>query len=111
MSRVLTILFFTYSLIFPYLHADVNILIIGSEKDSSEYHTMSGNSKAFSASKVKSELQKILNGAGLGSVNISLEERYKTNYFVEGSSSISYYQFCSNLAFVEAYAQYHYCTD
>ena len=60
------------------LVADVNILIIGSTKDSSEHRSIKGDSKAFSPELIKDELQKILEGVELGKVNITLLDRYQT---------------------------------
>lgn len=65
------------------LYADVNVLIIGSEKDSGEHRGIRGNSQAFSPLLLKEELHKILAGAKLGKVNVSLEERFS----VQGGSS------------------------
>ena len=55
--------------------ADVDVLIIGSTKDSSEY-IYGGSATAFNPTQVRNELYNILNGAGLGNVNVVLEERY-----------------------------------
>ena len=57
------------------LHADVNVLIIGSEKDSVESRRVRGKSQAFSPAGIKTHLEKILGGAGLGSVNVVLKDR------------------------------------
>ena len=55
--------------------ADVNVLIIGAEKDSVESRRVRGKSQAFSPAGVRAELEKILGGAGLGTVNVVLEDR------------------------------------
>jgi len=82
------------------LTADVNVLIIGSTKDSGERFSGSGywtsqkpykapNSKAFSQTKIATELKNILNGAGMGTVNVTSEERYKADS-IPGWSVYSY---------------------
>jgi Divergent InlB B-repeat domain/Bacterial Ig domain len=56
--------------------ADLNVLVIGSTKDSSEVVTLSGaTSKAFNPIGITNELKKILSGAGLGTVNVVLIDR------------------------------------
>ena len=54
---------------------DVNILIIGSEYDSTSGY-VNGSSSKFSPAGIKSHLQNILSGAGLGTVKVEVEERY-----------------------------------
>ncbi|HSR87361.1 MAG TPA: Calx-beta domain-containing protein, partial [Pontiella sp.] len=55
---------------------DVNILIIGSAHDSSEHSWITADSEAFSPTGIATELQSILAGAGLGTANVVVEERY-----------------------------------
>ncbi len=55
--------------------ADLNVLIIGSEKDSVESRRVRGKSQAFDPADIKRHLEKILGGAGLGSVNVVLMDR------------------------------------
>ena len=57
---------------------DVNILIVGSEKTTNNNYRFNADSQAFSAAKVKTELQNILDGANLGNVNISIEDYHST---------------------------------
>ena len=77
--------------------ADVNVLIIGSTRDSGEMHSASGpawnksrkavfppDSSAFNPTNIASELQSILNGAGLGTVNVTVRERYAQDMIAWG---------------------------
>lgn len=70
--------------------ADINVLIVGSTRDSGEKFVGSGSwtsqkpyrsptSRAFSHTKIATELKNILNGANIGSVNVSSEERYRSD--------------------------------
>jgi MBG domain len=59
-------------------YADVNVLIIGSTKDSADNASISYSSDPFVPTTIKTELVKILSGAGMGAVNVTLEDRYHT---------------------------------
>jgi len=75
------------------LFADVNVLIIGSTKDSTDHYSISGTSQTFSPTQIRSELQSILDGAGLGTANVTLEDRYN---YISGDYSynlISWFHF------------------
>ena len=56
------------------LYADVNVLIVGSTQDTG--NAFGGTSDPFSPTDVATHLDSILSGAGLGPVNVTLEERY-----------------------------------
>ncbi len=60
-----------------HLSADVNVLIIGSTKDASERFT-SAQSKPFSPTEIGTHLKKILEQDGRGTVNVTIEDRYRT---------------------------------
>jgi Bacterial Ig domain len=60
--------------------ADLNVLIVGTSKDATDYSSTYGNSKAFDITKVRTELEKILTGAGMGTVQVSLHD-FKANYY------------------------------
>lgn len=78
-------------LIFPnQLHADVNVLIIGSTKDSGEMHPANvwasdkkaphvPTSKPFSPTEVRTQLQNILAQDGRGAVNVTVLDRYRAD--------------------------------
>jgi hypothetical protein len=87
--------------IFETFAADVNVLIIGSSRDSSERYDGSGwwnsqkpfhnsDSVAFSPNKVGTELKSILSGAGIGSVNVVTKERYQSATNHNGYPAYSY---------------------
>ena len=59
------------------LAADVDVLIIGSERDSTQNWRISATDRTpFSAAGIKTQLENILGGAGLGSVNVEYQDRY-----------------------------------
>lgn len=61
--------------------ADLKILIIGSSRDSTDDGLItSGNSDAFTATSIESELENILAGAGLGVPNVTLLDRSAEGY-------------------------------
>ncbi len=73
--------------------SSVQVLVIGCSRDSGEQHRAPGsweNEKAlsdptsapFSPTKIATELENILSGAGLGSVNVVVEDRYQ--YHADG---------------------------
>lgn len=57
--------------------AEVNVLIIGSTKDTTSFRSISAKSVAFSPTDIRDQLQKILDGARLGKVKVVLEDRCK----------------------------------
>jgi uncharacterized repeat protein (TIGR02543 family) len=57
------------------LLADVNVLIIGNTQPYHDYSYTNQTTPAFDPTAVRSELEKILTGAGLGAVNVTLESR------------------------------------
>jgi uncharacterized repeat protein (TIGR02543 family) len=59
--------------------ADVNVLIIGSTSDSADNGWVIGSSDAFSPTAIRSELQSILAGAGLGTVNVVHQDLYSAS--------------------------------
>jgi len=79
------------SLIFSnHLPADVNVLVIGSSRDSGERHNsgvwwnatkpaFTPASKAFSPTAVGTQLQSILAQDGRGTVNVTVLDRYRTD--------------------------------
>ena len=93
----ITLLMFANQLI-----ADVNVLIIGSTKDSGERHNSSvswnaqkpaftPNSKAFSPTEIRTQLQSILAQDGRGTVNVTLIDRYRADAITEiGWTAYSY---------------------
>ena len=57
-------------------HADVNVLIVGSGRDTAaDYYAISGDSQPFLATKIRDELESILLGANVGNVNVTLLDR------------------------------------
>ncbi|MCH7228130.1 choice-of-anchor D domain-containing protein, partial [Haloferula sp. A504] len=72
--------------------ADVNVLIIGSAVDSGDTFT-NANSDPFSPAGIATHLDNILSGAGVGAVNVTVEERFATATTVLGHSTR-----CHNLA-------------
>jgi hypothetical protein len=72
----------------PGLHAqstaDLNVLIVGSTSDGGD--RFGGQSDPFVPTEIATELESILAGAGLGSVNVDVEERYTTANDAFGSS-------------------------
>lgn len=90
-------------LIIPnHLFADVNVLIIGSSKDSGEGHNsgvswnsskpaFTPNSKAFSPTEISTQLQSILAQDGRGAVNVTVLDRYRSDAITEiGWTAYSY---------------------
>ena len=78
-----------------HLLADVNVLIVGTTKDKGA-ETGWKDSKPFNIVKVKTELEKILSGANLGTVNVSLHDfsangRYGNSLIGEFYSDITSY--------------------
>ena len=71
--------------------ADVNVLIVGSTHDTSEFNT-SANSTPFSpsATSIAACLQSILEAADLGTVNVSTRERYASGTSTLGDSTAAY---------------------
>jgi len=76
------------------LLADVNVLIIGSSKDSGEMHPANvwafdkkapyvPNSKAFSPTAIGTQLQSILAQDGRGAINVTVLDRYRTDAITE----------------------------
>jgi Bacterial Ig domain/Bacterial Ig-like domain len=59
----------------PSFSADIDVLIIGSTTDSTADGAVSGTSSAFDPTAVRTYLQSILAGAGVGTVNVALENR------------------------------------
>ena len=55
--------------------ADLNVLIVGSTGDSTLTTSATGTSGAFDPTAVRTYLQNILQGAGVGSVNVVVENR------------------------------------
>ncbi len=87
MALAISITFLIFS---NQLFADVNVLIIGSTKDSGERHNSSvwwnaqkaaftPNSKPFSPTEVGTQLQSILAQDGRGAVNVTVLDRYRTD--------------------------------
>lgn len=69
--------------------ADVNVLIVGSTKDSSE--RFGGSSKPFSPTAIRTELNSILSGcSGLGNVNVTVSDRYATDTTVLATTVYAY---------------------
>ncbi len=63
----------------PAFCADVNVLIVGTSRDATQYSSSYGSSKAYDITKVRAELEKILVGAGMGTVEVSLHD-FGANY-------------------------------
>lgn len=67
---------------------DLNVLVIGSTRDSSEQ--FGGTSKPFSPIAIGTQLRSILAGSGLGSVNVVVTDCYATGTTVMGSNTSAY---------------------
>jgi uncharacterized repeat protein (TIGR02543 family) len=91
MALAISITFLIFS---NQLFADVNVLIIGSSKDSGEMHPANvwafdkkapyvPNSKPFSPTAVGTQLQSILAQDGRGTVNVTVLDRYRSDAITE----------------------------
>jgi hypothetical protein len=76
--------------------ADVNVLVIGSDTDLSGMYQM-GDKATPSAAGVKTQLENILGGASLGTVNVVLQETYDYKGYVVNGTRAGY-SYCANLA-------------
>ena len=86
---------FITALAFPSLSQaeDVNVLIIGSSKTGLDYPGIdNGNSSAYSSTEIQTELKNILDGAGLGTVNVAFEDVFRSkDYFTASYNLASWY--------------------
>ena len=80
--------------------ADLNVLIIGSDTGTSDIWSTYPATDAFSPGTVKQELQNILSGAGLGSVNVEVWDHRRTETIIvtNGTSTSTTTFNCANLS-------------